>query len=522
MLNSFAAAPIAIPLAIRCKIKAKAAARAAGGPEAAATRALPVLQRCVGRLAAGTSTLLLAPPGHGKSSLLRALAGHLAADKLVGSLTYSGVPAAQLAAKGIKLSLLAAYVDQVDNHLPFLTVRETIAFANALANVSPELMGHSLLVEAAATRTERVLRLLHLEGCADTLVGNAAVRGVSGGERKRVSVAEALVSNARLVCLDEISTGLDASIMYDIVSCINSWAHTMKSTVCISLQQPTPEVFGLFDELILLREGSTVFHGPISGVRSHFCSLGFAAPGRSAGDVSQERTVDLADWLIDLLTSPTAVLRRQGIKSQSNLGDTKACCLSRPTAPIAAAAPAPPWGPASRPRTTPGPNAQLAAALPPQGAYGGAPRTTAALSAAWVESEAFKQAAGPLLVVVGEGKEAKPSIAAGEGSSLELNSAFAKKQYGSQYPRSAGAALVALVFRAKTLVSRNKVVVGARLFAAVIISIILGMVWYNLTISQWGAKLGLFVFALAQASARPLPPRHAAQAPPLRTRGAAS
>ena len=142
------------------------------------------------------------------------------------------------------------------------------------------------------------------------------MRGVSGGERKRVSVAEALVSNARLVCLDEISTGLDASITFDIVSCIAAWAHTVRSTVVISLQQPTPEVSGLFDEVLLLREGATVYHGPRDGLRGYWAKLGFSPPQKmSLADVREAAAAghaqkDLFDWLIDMLTSPTTVARR--------------------------------------------------------------------------------------------------------------------------------------------------------------------------------------------------------------------
>ena len=73
-------------------------------------------------------------------------------------------------------------------------------------------------------------------------MGNDLVRGVSGGEKKRVTVAEALVSNARLFCMDEISTGLDASVTYDICASIATWAHEMRGTVVIALLQPTPEV----------------------------------------------------------------------------------------------------------------------------------------------------------------------------------------------------------------------------------------------------------------------------------------
>ena len=149
-------------------------------------------------------SLVLASPGHGKSTLLRALAGQVPGAMVDGSITYGGLSAGELVAKGVNLGLLSYFVDQTDNHLPFLTVRETVAFAAALSTVDPKHLGHPELVAAAEQRADRIVHVLHLTLCANTLVGNAAVRGVSGGERKRVSIAEALASNARLLCLDEI------------------------------------------------------------------------------------------------------------------------------------------------------------------------------------------------------------------------------------------------------------------------------------------------------------------------------
>ena len=283
------------PLAV---IHAKMAARRRGEPPPA-TRDLAVLSSVSGQLRPGTLTLLLSAPGHGKTTLLRALAGLYPPGAVKGELLYNGLDASQLTAAGVNVRTLAAYVDQDDSHLAFLTVRETLAFAASMANVSPEVMGDPLLVAAAADRVDRIIKLLHLEGCEHTIIGNASVRGVSGGEKKRVSIGEALVSNARLLCLDEISTGLDASVTYDVVASIAAWARCMRGTVICSLQQPTPEVLSLFDDVLLLREGCSVYHGPRSELPSYLNGLGFSVSG------------DLADYLIEMLTSPSAVLARQ-------------------------------------------------------------------------------------------------------------------------------------------------------------------------------------------------------------------
>ena len=98
---------------------------------------LNALAPCSGRIAPGTMTLVLAPPGHGKSTLLRALAGRLQGDPLFGGeVLYNGQSAQQLTRKGLKMRKLLSYVSQFDIHFPVLTVKETLTFAAQNANAS--------------------------------------------------------------------------------------------------------------------------------------------------------------------------------------------------------------------------------------------------------------------------------------------------------------------------------------------------------------------------------------------------
>jgi ABC-type multidrug transport system ATPase subunit len=197
-----------------------------------------------------------------------------------------------------------ANAGQLDQHLPFLTVRETLEFIHNNALVDPAECGHLELAEQHRNRVDDVLTLLHLHNCADTVVGNDLLRGVSGGEKKRVTVGEGLMTNARVLLLEyassrsvdclsrvtltqicraflrhspqllissmcafqltcqqyrsEISTGLDASVTFDIMHSLRKRAQENKLSVVVSLLQPTPETFALFDEIILMREGRVV------------------------------------------------------------------------------------------------------------------------------------------------------------------------------------------------------------------------------------------------------------------------
>lgn len=119
---------------------------------------------------------------------------------LHGDVRYNGLTAAELRSRGVHLGPLVQYIGQLDEHSPFLTVRETLRFAarNALAGLD------AAAIEARVLET---LALLRLQDCANTVVGNALLRGISGGEMKRVTVGEGLLTNARFIALDEISTG---------------------------------------------------------------------------------------------------------------------------------------------------------------------------------------------------------------------------------------------------------------------------------------------------------------------------
>ncbi|GAB2285728.1 ABC transporter G member 31 [Dionaea muscipula] len=139
--------------------------------------------------------------------------------------------------------------------------------------------------------TDYVLKVLGLDVCSETVVGNEMRRGVSGGQRKRVTTGEMVVGPRKTLFMDEISTGLDSSTTFQIVKCIRNFVHHMEGTVLMALLQPPPETFDLFDDLILLSEGHMVYHGPQREVLEFFESLGFKLPPRKGiADFLQEVT----------------------------------------------------------------------------------------------------------------------------------------------------------------------------------------------------------------------------------------
>ncbi|TMW67915.1 hypothetical protein Poli38472_007587 [Pythium oligandrum] len=267
-----------------------------------------ILKNVSGVFKPGTMTLVLGQPGSGKSSLMKILSGRFPMSghvQLSGDVTYNGAPTDEMRKR---LPQFVSYVTQRDTHFPTLTVKETLELAHqcnggvhfskrlasTLSKTAPEET--KAAVEAVQQLSEHytdvVIQQLGLENCQDTVVGDAMLRGVSGGERKRVTTGEMQFGSSLVTFMDEISTGLDSAATFDIIKTQRSVAMNLRKTVVIALLQPSPEVFALFDDVLILNDGEVMYHGPRDQVESYFADLGFVCP--------PER--DVADFLLDLGT----------------------------------------------------------------------------------------------------------------------------------------------------------------------------------------------------------------------------
>ncbi|KAL5756301.1 hypothetical protein ACOSP7_020727 [Xanthoceras sorbifolium] len=273
---------------------------------------LTILKDVSGIIKPSRMTLLLGPPASGKTTLLLALAGKLDSSlKVSGGVTYNGHGMHEFVPQRT-----AAYISQHDVHIGELTVRETLAFSarcqgvgsryemlaelsrrEKAANIKPD-PDIDVFMKAAATEgqeanvvTDYILKVLGLEVCADTIVGDEMLRGISGGQRKRVTTGEMLVGPAKALFMDEISTGLDSSTTFQIVNSLRQYIHILNGTALISLLQPAPETYNLFDDIILLSDGQIVYQGAREQVLDFFESMGFKCPKRKGvADFLQEVT----------------------------------------------------------------------------------------------------------------------------------------------------------------------------------------------------------------------------------------
>ncbi|TKS85920.1 ATP-binding cassette sub-family G member 8 [Collichthys lucidus] len=178
-----------------------------------------------------------------------------------------------------------AHVRQDDRLLPHLTVRETLVFVAKL-----RLPTHFTQAQREQ-RVDDVIAELRLRQCAHTRVGNDYVRGVSGGERRRVSIAVQLLWNPGILILDEPTSGLDSFTAHNLVITLSRLARGNR-LVLLSVHQPRSDIFQLFDLVVLLSSGSAVYCGAARDMVAYFTALGYPCP----------RYCNPSDFYVDLIS----------------------------------------------------------------------------------------------------------------------------------------------------------------------------------------------------------------------------
>lgn len=235
----------------------------------------------------GVLNVIMGPSGSGKTSLLNLMACRLHSSMTAryqthGEMLFNGA----VPSEGVIRSI-CGYVSQDDDSLlPYLTVRENLHFAAGL-----RLPTH-LSKEEKVQRAEAILLKMGLRDCADNLVGSAFVKGISGGEKRRVTISIQILTEPRVLLLDEPTSGLDAFTASSIVDVLRGLAEEGR-TLILTIHQSRSDLFKHFGNILLLaRGGHPVFAGKGSQMLPHFVGLGYACPVAT----------NPADFALDLIT----------------------------------------------------------------------------------------------------------------------------------------------------------------------------------------------------------------------------
>lgn len=227
----------------------------------------------------GELLLVLGRPGSGCTTFLKAFCNQRSGFEGVdGDVTYGGVDAGEMA-KHYRGDII--YNPEDDLHYATLNVRRTLQFALQTRTPGKE---SRLDGESRKDYVDEFLRivtkLFWIEHTLGTKVGNEFVRGVSGGERKRVSIAEAMITRASVQGWDNSSKGLDASTALEYVRCIRAMTTMADTSTAVSLYQAGESLYELADKVLLIDEGQCLYFGPAEGARRYFQDLGFDCPER--------------------------------------------------------------------------------------------------------------------------------------------------------------------------------------------------------------------------------------------------
>ncbi|KAB8215524.1 ABC-2 type transporter-domain-containing protein [Aspergillus novoparasiticus] len=252
----------------------RTAARAIAGQKRIPRR--QILRGFDGLLEGGELLLVLGRPGSGCSTLLKTICGRMGGLTLEPESTihYNGVGYEDMI-KHHRGEI--AYNKEVDEHFPHLTVGQTLSFA-AHARAPRRRIEGVTRTEFADTMTKVVMSVYGLSHTVNTKVGDNFIRGVSGGERKRVSIAEMFLSNCRIGAWDNSTRGLDAASALKFVRALRLSADMSNSCHAVAAYQASQSMYDLFEKVVVLYEGYEIYFGPCDAAVEYFQRMGWERP----------------------------------------------------------------------------------------------------------------------------------------------------------------------------------------------------------------------------------------------------
>lgn len=215
----------------------------------------------------GQLLAVMGASGAGKSTFLDIVAQKDKRGRVNGQILVNGSAMA-----GAKYRRITGFVDQEDTLLSTLTVYETVLYS-ALLRLPREMS-----LEAKRIRTLATLQELGILDIQDSRIGESGKRSISGGEKRRVSIACELVTSPSILFLDEPTSGLDAYNASNVIDCLVNLAKNYERTVVFTIHQPRSNIVAMFDQLLLLAGGKVVYSGEYAKCQTYFESIGHSCP----------------------------------------------------------------------------------------------------------------------------------------------------------------------------------------------------------------------------------------------------
>ncbi|KAG7378529.1 hypothetical protein PHYPSEUDO_009942 [Phytophthora pseudosyringae] len=225
-----------------------------------------ILSKVSGRCAPGELTAIMGPSGCGKTTLLDILADRISSGAIRGDIALNG------ATRNVKtFRAVTSYVAQEDSLLGSFTVLETLEMAARLSLPS------SVTHQAIVGRVQTVIDEMGLRVCEHALVGDMFRKGISGGQKRRLSIAIELLSEPSILLLDEPTSGLDSASTHNVMQFVSRLCQENKTVLC-TIHQPSSLVYDMFTNVVILTAGETVYFGPRAHIIDHFSAAGYACP----------------------------------------------------------------------------------------------------------------------------------------------------------------------------------------------------------------------------------------------------
>ncbi|TPX54706.1 hypothetical protein PhCBS80983_g05815 [Powellomyces hirtus] len=225
-----------------------------------------LLDNVSGFVQSGEMLAVMGPSGAGKSTFLDTLSGRRRGEQYRGSVRLDGTTE-------FPIRHLSSYVEQDDALFGSLTVSETLYYAARLSLPS------SLSYGDVEQRINETLAQLGLSRVADNLIGTPIQRGISGGQKRRVTIGSALITKPVILFLDEPTSGLDSDTTFHVMSSLKNLAKTQNVIIIATIHQPNYDTFSLFDRLLLLARGKTLYCGPVADLPTYCETIYHPIPG---------------------------------------------------------------------------------------------------------------------------------------------------------------------------------------------------------------------------------------------------